>query len=94
MTAHRGNARDVLTQLMAIFGYRKASLIAGTRPACAQVVPCWSSAIRRLGKPGMRWGVWAGRDRSQTGKGRRQAAVILVSDRPVSARSFSPIPRV
>ena len=44
------NARDVLTQSMAIFGYRKASLIAGTRPACAQAVPCWST-IRRLRKP-------------------------------------------
>jgi hypothetical protein len=81
------NARDVLTQLMAIFGYRKASLIAGTRPPCAQVVPCGSCATRRLRKPGLRWGVWAGRDRSRMGKGRRQAAVILVSDRPVSANS-------
>ena len=44
--------RDVLTQSMAIFGYRKASLIAARRPACAQAVPCWSSVIRRLRKPG------------------------------------------
>ena len=51
MTAHRGQPRNVLTQSMAIFGYRKASLIAATRPACAQAVPCWSSAIRRLRKP-------------------------------------------
>jgi hypothetical protein len=51
MSAHRGQRPRCADQSMTIFGYRKASLIAGTRPACAQAVPCWSSAIGRLRNP-------------------------------------------
>jgi hypothetical protein len=35
-----------LRPLTVAFGYRTASLIAGRRSACAQVVPCWSGGIR------------------------------------------------
>ena len=66
MTAHRGQRPRRADPVDGDLGHRKASLIAGTRASfCAgsAVLGC----IRRLRKPCVSWGAWAGRDDGSSG---------------------------